>query len=218
MAILNLSMHLIFTKNVKKNDNVQEFINNIPLIREKIYNEHNKICELLKKKNKEEKAIRYVEYLDKIKNDKLKKETLNSKIKDEMNLVKELLRESKMIEFMNKPNYIQNSYNDCYTINVPYKHNAFTEVVEFKDIVPGGNMGIMASVNCSELNYIRISVAGHGSAMFYFQDEFRQENNISDILSVSIGSSMVSITLYLKDAIYETAAGVKNLDIIVVFG
>lgn len=112
-------------------------------------------------------------------------------------------------------NYVNAS---CVTFDCPYKHNAFTEVVEFKDIVPGGNMGIMASFNCSELNYISISVAGHGSAMFYFQDEFRQENNISDILSVSIGNSMVSITLYLEDAIYETAAGVKNLDIIVVFG
>lgn len=118
---------------MKKNDNVQEFINNIPLIREKIYIEHNKICELLKKKNKEEKAIRYVEYLDKIKNDKLKKETLNSKIKDEMNLVKELLRESKMIEFMNKPNYIQNSYNDCYTINVPYKDGKYYYLHSFKN-------------------------------------------------------------------------------------
>lgn len=122
-----------FYKECKKNDNVQEFINNIPLIREKIYNEHNKICELLKKKNKEEKAIRYVEYLDKIKNDKLKKETLNSKIKDEMNLVKELLRESKMIEFMNKPNYIQNSYNDCYTINVPYKDGKYYYLHSFKN-------------------------------------------------------------------------------------
>jgi len=113
-------------------------------------------------------------------------------------------------------NYVTTA-NSCFTFDCPYKHNAFTEVVEFKDIVPGGNMGIMASVNCSELNYIRISVAGHGSAMFYFQDEFRVENNMSDILSYSLGNSMVSITMWLKDAIYETAAGVKNLDVIVIF-
>lgn len=109
------------------------------------------------------------------------------------------------------------NYYSCFTFDCPYKHNAFTEVVEFKDIVPGGSMGITASLNCSELNHIRISVAGHGNAMFYFQDEFRAENNMSDILSYSLGNSMVSITMWLEDAIYETAAGVKNLDVIVIF-
>lgn len=117
-----------FYKECKKNNNVQEFINNILVIREKIYNEHNRVCELLKKEIKEEKAIKYAEYLNRIKN--LKKENLSTEMKDEM---KELLRESKMIEFMNKPNYTQNSYNDCYTINVPYKDGKYYYLHSFKN-------------------------------------------------------------------------------------
>lgn len=62
-------------------------------------------------------------------------------------------------------------------------------------------------------------MAGHGSAMFYFQDEFREENNISsDILNVIQQSPILyHFSIELEKAIYETA-GVKNLDIVVVFG
>lgn len=123
---------LNYYKKCKKNCNVQEFINSIPLIREKIYNEHNKIYESLKKKKKEEAAIKYAKLLREKKIEKLKKESFKD-IKDELDSINEFLKESKMIEFMNKPNYIQNSYNDCYTINVPYKDGKYYYLHSFKN-------------------------------------------------------------------------------------
>ena len=65
--------------------------------------------------------------------------------------------------------------NSCFTFDCPYKHNATTEVVEYKDVIPNGSMSIVANVNCSTFDYIRIAVAGHGTAMFHFQDEFKGE-------------------------------------------
>lgn len=108
--------------------------------------------------------------------------------------------------------------NSCFTFDCPYKHNATTEVVEYKDVVPNGSMSIVANVNCSTFDYIRIAVAGHGTAMFHFQDEFKGENNITDILDVlKVSDKQYHLSMELKDAI-TIVNGIEQLDISVTFG
>ena len=68
--------------------------------------------------------------------------------------------------------------DSCFTFDCPYKHNATTEVVEYKDVIPNGSMSIVSNVNCPIFDYIRIAVAGHGTAVFHFQDELSMEKII----------------------------------------
>lgn len=115
----------------KENSSIQEFVNNILLIREKIKNEHDRVCNELKgetTKNKKTNSIKSEkrEILDNIKYEYgLSKEVLDKKL--------DYIKEMKLIEFMNKPNYVQNSYNDCYTLKIPYKDGKYYYLHSFKN-------------------------------------------------------------------------------------
>lgn len=115
----------------KENSSIQEFVNNILLIREKIKNEHDRVCNELKEektKNKKANSIKSEkrEILGNIKyEDGLSKEVLDKKL--------DYIKEMKLIEFMNKPNYVQNSYNDCYTLKIPYKDGKYYYLHSFKN-------------------------------------------------------------------------------------
>lgn len=115
----------------KKNNSIQEFIDNIVLIREKIKNEHDKIRDELKGKTKKNQKINSIksekrDVLDNIKyEDGLNKEALEKKL--------DYIKEMKLIEFMNRPNYVQNSYNDCYTLKIPYKDGKYYYLHSFKN-------------------------------------------------------------------------------------
>lgn len=120
-----------YYKKCKENNSVQEFINNITLIREKIKNEHYRVRKELKEETKKNKKANNVKSISQ----KLLDDIRTGDILSKEMLEKELgcIKEIKLNEFMNKPNYVKNSYNDCYTLKIPYKDGKYYYLHSFKE-------------------------------------------------------------------------------------
>lgn len=107
-----------FYKQCRQENRINDFIDALPSIREKIKNESDTIKTELKHKEKEKKEA-YKKYVNNI----LKKDRMEKK----------QAKEEAKLNFVANPNYKKNTYNDCYTISVPHIDGKWYYLCSFKD-------------------------------------------------------------------------------------
>lgn len=107
-----------YYKQCKVEKRMNDFIDAIPQIRERIKNESKAVKKEILRKEKEKKEINKNFLMEMRKNKQIQHEAAKEEAK---------------LKFVTNPNYKQNTYNDCYTINVPYIDGKWYYLHSFKD-------------------------------------------------------------------------------------